>query len=144
MREAERHKIEVHVAGMIFRRDAAGDCLVLAAKRKEGRALYAGLWECGGGQVHEGEDFEEAVKRQMKEEFGLDVVVQSIAGTYRIDTGKDVIPGLRFVCGLKDEENAVVTLCDKEFETFEWVREDDLDGYDFIPGIKEEIKQVIR
>ena len=34
-----------------------------------------GRWEFPGGKIEEGEDFEIAIKREMKEEFGVDVKV---------------------------------------------------------------------
>lgn len=34
-----------------------------------------GRWEFPGGKIEEGEDFENAIKREMKEEFGVDVKV---------------------------------------------------------------------
>lgn len=34
-----------------------------------------GRWEFPGGKIEDGEDFETAIKREMREEFGVDVAV---------------------------------------------------------------------
>lgn len=143
VRETGLHRIEVHVAGMIVRDDADGGLSVLAGKRRCDRKLYSGLWECGGGQVHDGEDFETAVARQMEEEFGVEVKVTRILGTYRIDTDGLVIPGLRFLCKMLNDD-AMPVVNNDEFEEGGWLSEKDLEACEFIPGIKEEILAVMK
>lgn len=39
------------------------------------------LWEFPGGRVHEGEGDEDALKRELKERLGLDVIVDEAAGS---------------------------------------------------------------
>ena len=81
MREEKIHKLEVHVAGICF----VGN-RVLVAKRTSSRKLYPNLWECGGGQVETGENFDDAVKRQLKQELGVIVKPIKVLGTYEILT----------------------------------------------------------
>jgi 8-oxo-dGTP diphosphatase len=45
---------------------------LLIAKRPPGRPL-AGLWEFPGGKVEQGEEPEEAVIRELKEELGIEI-----------------------------------------------------------------------
>lgn len=49
---------------------------VLLAKRSDG--LYKGCWEFPGGKLEEGESPEEALKREIKEELGVEVAVKGI------------------------------------------------------------------
>lgn len=96
MREYKTHKIEVHVAGICIHENK-----VLIAKRSPERKLYPELWEYSGGQVEAGENFEEAVIRQMKEEFGIIVKPVKVIGTYEISnpaSEQKKIPGIRFIC----------------------------------------------
>jgi 8-oxo-dGTP diphosphatase len=51
--------------------------LVLLTQRKAGTHL-AGAWEFPGGKVHAGEDPRDALRRELREELGLDVVVGDI------------------------------------------------------------------
>ncbi len=47
---------------------------ILIAKRKKGDR-FEGLWEFPGGKLDPGETPEEGLKREMREEFGVDVQV---------------------------------------------------------------------
>ncbi|HTZ41268.1 MAG TPA: alpha/beta fold hydrolase, partial [Syntrophales bacterium] len=52
---------------------------VLIARRKRGHRL-AGKWEFPGGKLEEGETPEECLRREMMEEFGVDVTVGEFVG----------------------------------------------------------------
>ena len=51
---------------------------VLLAKRPEGRSL-AGLWEFPGGKTKEGETYEHALIRELREELGISVMPASLS-----------------------------------------------------------------
>lgn len=53
--------------------------MVLLCRRGPGRR-HAGLWEFPGGRVEEGESFEAALARELKEELGIDAQVGAEAG----------------------------------------------------------------
>ena len=59
-------------AGIIIERGR-----VLLTQRKPGTHL-AGLWELPGGKVQPGEDPREALRRELKEELGIDVAVGEV------------------------------------------------------------------
>lgn len=144
MREDHHELIEVHVAGICLRETEAG-IVVLIAKRQVTRALYPGLWECGGGQVHAGENFEEAVIRQMREEFGIRIGGAIPFSTYEIsvpDLPQKKIPGIKFVCFCEGYEGGSIgPACDiREHSECRWQPMDDLAGFDFIPGIRDDIR----
>ena len=69
----EKEPIDV-VAGVIF----SGDRLLLH-RRKKGDALE-GTWEFPGGKVEEGETQEEALRREILEEMGLEIEVEEKLG----------------------------------------------------------------
>ncbi len=142
MREKKQHKIEVHVAGICLR-ETDYDIEVLIAKRKDNKELFPGKWECGGGQVRAGENFEEAIKRKMKEELGVIVDRVMIFGTYEIMTPQlpqQKIPGIKFVCFWHSYVNGKEPQIDQEsFSEWRWNSINELNGTDFIPGIKDEI-----
>jgi len=119
IREDGRNLIEVHVAGACIR-PVNGRWKLLAAKRTAKRSLFPGKWECGGGQVRRGEDFVSAIKRQIFEEFGLDVVPYQIVEEYSIHIPgqQSVIPGLRWLCIASAGK---VRLNEREFSQYRWV-----------------------
>jgi len=68
-----------------FTRVAAGAFIVKDGKllmTKANRGLTKGYWNIPGGFVDFGESFEEAVKREVKEEIGLEVKVKKLIGLY--------------------------------------------------------------
>ncbi|MFZ3077981.1 MAG: NUDIX domain-containing protein [Candidatus Aenigmatarchaeota archaeon] len=139
MREDSIHKIEVHVAGFCFDGNK-----VLVLKRSPSRKIYPNLWECGGGAVWPGENFEEALKREMKDEAGVIVKPVMSLKTYQIivsDSEQKNIPGLRFVCKFLGFVNGKEPQISAEHTEWKWIAVDKLDGLDFIPGVKEDIKE---
>jgi 8-oxo-dGTP pyrophosphatase MutT (NUDIX family) len=117
---------------------------VLIAKRRDGRELYPGKWECGGGQVHEKENFEEAIKRKMEEELGVLVSNVVVFGTYEIQTPEleqQKIPGMLFVCFFdRYADGKGPKINTKEFSEWKWQPIDSLGEIDFIEDIPNEIK----
>jgi len=47
------------------------DGCVLLARRSAARKAYPGLWSFPGGHVEQGEDFEQALYRELSEEVGI-------------------------------------------------------------------------
>lgn len=70
---------ELHVAAGVIRND---DGRVLIAQRPEGSHL-AGGWEFPGGKVIEGETALQALKRELREEIGIEVLAAEPLIRYR-------------------------------------------------------------
>ncbi|NML17560.1 NUDIX domain-containing protein [Azohydromonas caseinilytica] len=72
-----RTPVEVAV-GVLIERDAAGrEGRFLLTSRPEGK-VYAGHWEFPGGKLEAGESVEEALRRELHEELGIDIDVASV------------------------------------------------------------------
>lgn len=74
--ETERRKggnMLVQVAAAIIRRNGR----YLIAKRKQG-VLFGGLWEFPGGKRSDGESLEECLRREIREELGVEVAVREL------------------------------------------------------------------
>ena len=52
-------------------RDSEGRCLVV--RRSKSSKFWPGMWELPGGKVDAGEAFDDALRREIREESGLDV-----------------------------------------------------------------------
>lgn len=59
-------------------RDESGRCLLL--KRSATSKANAGRWDMPGGKVDPGEGFEEALRREVLEETGLEIALNGVAG----------------------------------------------------------------
>jgi 8-oxo-dGTP diphosphatase len=129
-----RSNIEVHVAGVCVR-PTNDHWEVLIAQRTIERHLYPGKWECGGGQVNYGEGLNDAVKRQIFEEFGLEVEPYALLEIYEIHVPgpKRVINGVRFLCLASD---GVIRLNSREFTQYQWVGFPVPADLDWIEGVK--------
>ena len=46
---------------------------------------YGGYWELPGGKVHDAEDYQDAVHRELKEELGIDIPVPHLFETLHLE-----------------------------------------------------------
>jgi 8-oxo-dGTP diphosphatase len=109
------------------------DRKVLLVRRK--RAPFAGLWSLPGGKAKSGEAPREAVRRELKEETGLEADVQGIVDTVKIaaEGGKadyrlTVFYGRPAGGSLK---------AGGDTEAAEWVDLDDIEALPMTPGTAE-------
>lgn len=146
MREKKRFEIEVHVAGICLRKEDE-KWQVLIAKRSPTRRLYPNLWECGGGQVKFNENFEEAVKRHLRQELGVIVEPKIPAGVYEIlvpELEQKKIPGFYFACKVSGFVSGDEPRIDEEFTEWKWQDVSKLEEINLIPGIKENIENAVK
>jgi len=59
----------------------------LLLKRSEDKDFAAGAWECVTGRVEQGEGFEDAAHREVREELGINVHLHAILGTTHFHRG---------------------------------------------------------
>jgi 8-oxo-dGTP pyrophosphatase MutT (NUDIX family) len=142
-REKNQQLLEVHVAGICYR-ETNTDIEVLVAKRREDRDLYPGKWETGAGQVRSGENFEEAIQRQIADELGIKPKKVVVFRTYQVDTPslpQKKIPGVMFVClwnkYLNDDKPKI---SQEEFTEWKWQSLNHLNEIDLVPGLAKDIR----
>ena len=85
--------------------DGAGRYLLL--RRAATKDFAAGVWECVTGRVDQGEGFETAVRREVREELGVDVSLDYLLGTTHFYRGTAVpdneLIGVVYLCSLAGE-----------------------------------------
>ncbi|MBU0894826.1 MAG: NUDIX domain-containing protein [Nanoarchaeota archaeon] len=144
IREDKQEKIEVHVAGFCFRLKGKRVQLLVGKRRKD-RDLFPSKWECGGGQVKKNENFEEAMRRQYYEEFGIRVNVLSPIFSYEIlRPNGPKIPGIKFLCKSIDNGNEDIILNKREFSEYKWVSERQCLKLNLITGVISQTKAAFR
>ena len=104
------------------------DGKILIAKRKADDR-QAGKWEFPGGTVEQNETPQACLKREMKEEFGIDVTVDEYIGEsiYPYDHG-----AIQLQAYLADWESGQIVLNDHT--DYRWVPVKQLAEYEFAPA----------
>jgi 8-oxo-dGTP diphosphatase len=104
------------------------DGQILIAKRKKGDRL-AEKWEFPGGKIETNETPEECLKREMLEEFGIEVSVGKYFGEsiYHYNHGSIKLLAYRTYW----EGGDIIA---KDHEEFKWVSPNQLDLFDFAPA----------
>lgn len=97
---------------------------ILIIKRAEESHVGGGTWESPGGKLEFGEELEEALIREMKEEVGLDVTVEKLlyTSTFFTHPTRQVIL-LTYLCKCND---AAVVKISFEHSEYRWANGEEL------------------
>lgn len=94
----------------------------LLLRRAASKDFAAGVWECVTGRVEQGESFEDALHREVREELGVTARVLCILGTthfYRgASTPDNEIIGVVYLCVVDDAEAVDISA---EHDAMRWV-----------------------
>lgn len=88
-----RDKFRVVVTGWITRKNRT----LIGKKEENPDHPIGGEWHLPGGHVDKGEDLEEAVKREIKEETSLDVDIHQLIDSFKIEFEEDYPDMLRII-----------------------------------------------
>ena len=79
----------------------------LLLRRSEQKDYARGVWECVTGRVDQGEGFEDALRREVREELGVEVQIDYILGTTHFYRGVPIpeneLVGVIYLCSLADD-----------------------------------------
>lgn len=101
---------------------------ILIARRGPEKHL-AGFWEFPGGKIEKDETPEECLKREIKEELGLDIEIKSffMENVYQYPNKKILLKA--YLC--KRLSGSIVL---KDHDKIEWVDIIEIDNYKFAPA----------
>jgi 8-oxo-dGTP pyrophosphatase MutT (NUDIX family) len=98
----------------------------LLLRRSDQKDYGQGIWECVTGRVDQGEGFEDAVHREVREELGVAVQVEIILGTthfYRgAPTPDNELVGVIYLCSLDDRASISFSA---EHSEYRWLSVDE-------------------
>jgi 8-oxo-dGTP diphosphatase len=120
-------KTIVVASGIIFK-----DSKILIAQRKKHTILEPNKWEFPGGQIEFSETPEECLKREIKEELGIEISVDEIitvrSHVHNINSKRYHVILLFYRCRwLKGIAKAI------DCQDFRWTEKKDLKDYNFVP-----------
>jgi len=105
----------------------------LVLKRSKEKDFRGETWECGTGRVDQGENFSQALLREIKEELGVEVWMTYILGTTHFYRGemvpKNEMLGVFFLCTMDDPTAIELSW---EHSEYRWVTETEAES--FLPG----------
>ena len=128
------------VAAIIKAVNDKGENIIFATQRGYGE--FKGGWEFPGGKIEDGENPEDALKREIMEELGIEIKVGDMIDTIEYD-----YPSfhLSMDCFLAEIVSGDLVL--KEHEDAKWLTKEELDTVDWLPAditliekIRKEIK----
>jgi len=108
----------------------------LIAKRKEGH--LANKWEFPGGKLEPNETPEDCLKRELKEEFGI----QTIIGKYLATSIYDY-PHIKIKLIAYEVEYTSGEFILNDHQEIKWVTKEDLSNYDFAPADIPIVKKIL-
>ncbi len=112
--------------------------LILVIKRAGDETHLENLWDVPGGRFNYGEKPQEGLKREVREEAGLEVkIVEPVKSwTFMRDSGEQVF-GTTFLC---EPEGLEVEL-GEEHTDFQWVEKEELDDLAMHDELREGLKK---
>ncbi|MBJ8993666.1 nucleoside triphosphatase NudI [Citrobacter braakii] len=113
------------------------DGCYLLCKMADDRGVFPGQWALSGGGVEPGERIEEALRREVREELGEQLVLSDITPW----TFSDDVRTKTYSDGSQEEIYMIYLIFDcvaanrevkinEEFQAFAWVKAEDLGSYD--------------
>ena len=123
-------KIEV-VAAIIYK-----DGAYFATQRGYGE--FEGMWEFPGGKIEPDESSEDALKREIQEELGIDITIDKFLCTTEYDYPSFHLTMYCYLCGIETGEIEL-----REHKSARWLTEELLDSVEWLPADMEVVEMLV-
>lgn len=117
-----------------------GDRVLLLRRGFRSGKAKQGLWELAGGGVEKGESPDFSLRREVREETGLELAEMKPILIWNRSREEGEIIGITY---LARAEGRDIKLSDEHIE-YAWVRSDELENYTMMQGLIEELRQLER
>ena len=116
----------IEVVAAIIHRDGA----YFATQRGYGE--FEGMWEFPGGKIEPGESREDALKREIQEELGVDIYIKELLCTTEYDYPTFHLTMHCYLCSVASGEIEL-----REHKSAQWLTAETLDTVEWLPADKE-------
>ena len=123
---------KIEVVAAILHRDGA----YFATQRGYGE--FEGMWEFPGGKIEPGESRDIALKREIQEELGVDIVIEDLIFTTEYDYPSFHLTMHCYLCSVASGEIEL-----REHKSSCWLTAERLDSVEWLPADKEVIDKLI-
>ena len=121
----------IEVVAAILHRDGA----YFATQRGYGE--FEGMWEFPGGKIEHGESSEDALKREIQEELGVDIVIEDLICTTEYDYPSFHLTMHCYLCRVEAGEIEL-----REHKSARWLRPEELGSVEWLPADKDIISRL--
>jgi len=108
----------------------------LLLKRSEDRERFPGKWEFSSGEI-EDEEPRNAALRELEEETGLKGTHLKTGEAFTVQTGEGFFRIHPFLVKVEGEQEL-----SREHEKFEWIKPEELEEFDTVQGLREDLERV--
>lgn len=122
---------KIEVVAAILHRDGA----YFATQRGYGE--FEGMWEFPGGKIEPGESPEVALKREIQEELGVDIIIENLLCTTEYDYTSFHLTMHCYLCSVKSGDIEL-----REHKSACWLRPEELGSVEWLPADKDVISQL--
>ena len=117
---------QIEVVAAIIHHDGA----YFATQRGYGE--FEGMWEFPGGKIEPGESREDALKREIQEELGVDIYIKELLCTTEYDYPTFHLTMHCFLCSVASGEIEL-----REHKSAQWLTAETLDTVEWLPADRE-------
>lgn len=114
---------QIEVVAAIIHHDGA----YFATQRGYGE--FEGMWEFPGGKIEPGESREDALKREIQEELGVDIYIKELLCTTEYDYPTFHLTMHCFLCSVASGEIEL-----REHKSAQWLTAETLDSVEWLPA----------
>lgn len=122
---------KIEVVAAILHRDGA----YFATQRGYGE--FEGMWEFPGGKIEPGESRDVALKREIQEELGVDIVIEDLICTTEYDYPSFHLTMHCYLCSVASGDMEL-----REHKSARWLTAETLDSVEWLPADKDVISRL--
>ena len=104
---------------------------------QRGYGEFEGMWEFPGGKIEPGESSEDALKREIQEELGIDITIDEFLCTTEYDYPSFHLTMHCYICSIEAGEIVL-----REHKSAQWLTAEILDNMEWLPADKEVVEKL--